>query len=236
MQLQLEHLNRTFALQSSETHCCRWPLSLQSSRWRATSSRRDDVSVWACDSSSILHCGTTGLAFNFRFTAFSDSIRPIEHASATSCCLLDSQTWNRQGEGRREAGGRVCCTAEKHAVSSLRSNLNKPDVNSQKHRDTSTACRYDSNSSLVTLLRHVDAFRQVVCTNSRGGLNSSSTPQWSDTREANYATRSHDGPWIASWYYLHCSSTNFSRKVEWLYAGILLRTWKGSHGTSTCCS
>ena len=169
MQLQLEHLNRTFALQSSETHCCRWPLSLQSSRWRATSSRRDDVSVWACGSSSILHCGISGLSSNFRFTAFSDSIRPIEHASATSCCLLDSQTWNRQGEGRREAGGRVCCTAERHAVSSLRSNLNKPDVNSQKHRDTSTACRYDSNSSLVTLLRHVDAFRQVICTNSRGG-------------------------------------------------------------------
>ena len=125
MQLPLEHLSRTFALQSSETHCCRWPLSLQSSRWRATSSCRDDVSVWACGSSSILHCGTTGLAFNFRFTAFSDPTRPIEHASATSCWLLDSQTWNRQEEGRREAGGRVCCAAARHAVTSLRSNLNK---------------------------------------------------------------------------------------------------------------
>ena len=136
----------------------------------------------------------------------------------------------KKGEGRLE-GGSVALQQDM-----LSHRFEATDVNSQKHRDTSTACRYDSNSSLVTLLRHVDAFRQVVCTNSRGVLNSSSTPQWSDTREANYATRSHDGPWIASWYYLHGSSTNFSRKVEWLYAGILLGTWKGSHGTSICCS
>ena len=74
MQLQLEHVSRTFTLQLSETHCP----PLQSGRW---------LSI--------------------------------------SCCLLDSHAWNRQEEGRGEAGGRVCCAAERHAVTSVPSNLNK---------------------------------------------------------------------------------------------------------------